>query len=300
MGDDDNEATPQIIEGSVQCGTDEDGHPAYVARVAFNYDLLPASYIPERGVACGSHGCRSYTLTQDVEVLVLNNCDHSWVPGQNGSYPQQALRTGHSEIGEPTFIGRSIYEGILRLGKVHPSHKLMYLPHRDLEVSTDTYEVLVLPDAPFEWVPMDLEPGAPTDAYLPPDGAIQCGTDDDGDPTYVARVYIEDELLPASYVPQKKAVIASWSCQSRRLTDEVEVLVLRDCDYKWVAGEAGSFPEDALKSGYGDTQEVTYTGRGLYKGIQRLGKVHPSHKVLYMAHNNLEVNTSTYEVLVVT
>ncbi|KAH8233127.1 hypothetical protein KR026_004570 [Drosophila bipectinata] len=157
-----------------------------------------------------------------------------------------------------------------------------------------------LPDAPFEWVPMDLEPGAPTDAHLPPKGAIQCGTDDDGEPTYVARVYIENELLPASYVPQKKAVIASWSCQSRRLTDEVEVLVLKDCDYKWVAGEGGSFPEDALKSGYGDTQEVTYTGRGLYEGIQRLGKVHPSHKVLYMAHNHLEVNTRTYEVLVVT
>lgn len=157
-----------------------------------------------------------------------------------------------------------------------------------------------LPNAPFEWVPMDLELGAPPDAHLPPDGAIQCGTDDDGQPTYVARVYIDDELLPASYVPQKKAAIASWGCHARKITDEVEVLVLGDCDHKWVAGDRGSFPEDALQSGYADNGEVTYTGRGLHNGIQRLGKVHPSHKVLYMAHKDLEVNTSTYEVLVVT
>ncbi|KAH8320711.1 hypothetical protein KR067_007292 [Drosophila pandora] len=144
LGDEDNEASPQVFEGSVQCGTDEDGHPAYVARMTFGRDLLPASYIPEKGVARGSWGCRAYTRTQDVEVLVLNNCDHKWVPGQNGSYPEKSLKTGHSEIGHPTFTGRCIYEGILRLGKVHPSHKLMYLPHGDLEVSTDTYEVLVV------------------------------------------------------------------------------------------------------------------------------------------------------------
>ncbi|KAH8401285.1 hypothetical protein KR009_004400 [Drosophila setifemur] len=156
------------------------------------------------------------------------------------------------------------------------------------------------PKMAYQWVPMDLDEHSSRDAHLAPEGAIQCGSDEEGHPTYVARVYLEEELLPASYVPEKKAVIASWSCQARELADGVEVLVLSDCDHKWVAGLKGSFPAEALQTGYADTGEVTYTGRGVHQGVERLGKVHPSHKVLYMAHQGIEVNTDTYEVLVVT
>ncbi|KAH8272894.1 hypothetical protein KR018_008406, partial [Drosophila ironensis] len=156
------------------------------------------------------------------------------------------------------------------------------------------------PPPPYEWVAMDLAWDADLDAHIPHDGAVQCATDEDGNITYVARVYIQDELLPAAYVPSKKAVIASWGCHAAELNDGVELLVLNNCDYSWVAGEKGSVPPDALVSGYSNHQETTYTGRGLCNGVLRLGKVHPSHQRLYIASEDQEVNTDSYEVLVLT
>ncbi|BFG03203.1 natterin-3 [Drosophila madeirensis] len=156
------------------------------------------------------------------------------------------------------------------------------------------------PKQPVQWVAIDLDTHSPQDAHNVPEGALQCGTDEDGLPTYVARGYFNDDLLPASYVPQKKAAFGSWSCRSHRLVDGVEVLVLNDCDCQWVPGSTGSFPPNALQTGYSEIGEVTYTGRGVYEGITRLGKVHPSHKVMYIPHHGQEVNTSSYEVLVVT
>ncbi|XP_016969924.1 uncharacterized protein LOC108037795 [Drosophila rhopaloa] len=156
------------------------------------------------------------------------------------------------------------------------------------------------PKMPIEWVPLDLDVHSSPDAHLPPEGAVQCGTNEDGLPTYVARGYYDDDLLPSVYVPEKKAAYGSYSCRAHVLTDDVEILVLNDCDHKWVAGRHGSFPQDAIHTGYSELGEVTYTGRGFYEGILRLGKVHPSHKVMYIPHRGQEVNVNTYEVLVVT
>ncbi|XP_017044639.1 uncharacterized protein LOC108090458 [Drosophila ficusphila] len=156
------------------------------------------------------------------------------------------------------------------------------------------------PKQPIDWIPMDLDRNGPRDAHLPPEGAVQCGTNEDGHPSFVARAYFKDDLLPSVYVPLKKAAFGSYACRAYTLTDDVELLVLTDCDYKWVAGQHGSVPQDALPTGYSEIGETTFMGRGPYEGIMRLGKVHPSHKVMYIPHRGQEVNINTYEVLVVT
>ncbi|KAH8407584.1 hypothetical protein KR222_007475, partial [Zaprionus bogoriensis] len=148
----------------------------------------------------------------------------------------------------------------------------------------------------IQWMPIDLEEATGSEL----EGAVQCGTDHDGFDTYVARVYLHDDLLPANYVPQKKAVYAPWSCQAHRLDTEVDLLVLTDCDIKWVAAENGFVPDNALKAGFSSSDEGLYTGRAVHQGLTLLGKVHPSHRVLYMPYQNQEVSSSNYEVLVVT
>jgi len=145
---------------------------------------------------------------------------------------------------------------------------------------------------PVQWVPLDIS------LKKLPKGVVKCGFDDNGNCTYVARVYLNDDLLPASYVAKTKTALCSWDCLAYEST-ELEVLVLTDCHYKWVPGTKGSYSSDALQTGYSEDGEVTYTGRGQYKGIMRLGKVHPSHEVMYIPHRSLEVNITDYEVLVV-
>ncbi|KAH8272886.1 hypothetical protein KR018_007705 [Drosophila ironensis] len=132
------------LKTALECGTDEDERPAYVARVYLGHDLLPASYIPERGVALASWACQAYELTDQVQLLLLYNCKYTWLPGQRGSVPQHALKTGYSSIGDPTFTGRCVYEDKLRLAKVHPTHKMMYMPHRGQEIGIEEYDVLAV------------------------------------------------------------------------------------------------------------------------------------------------------------
>ncbi|EDV55032.1 uncharacterized protein LOC6547043 [Drosophila erecta] len=148
-------------------------------------------------------------------------------------------------------------------------------------------------------MPMNLDGDSLPDAHQPPEGAVQCGTNEDGLPTYVARGYFYGDLLPAAYVPEKKAAFSSHSQKTQVLGNYVEILVLNDCDHKWVPGQQGTYPQEALNTGYVEMLEVTYTGRALFEGILRLGKVHPSHKVMYIPHHGQEVNVNTYEVLVV-
>uniref|UniRef100_A0A182NGE2 DUF3421 domain-containing protein n=1 Tax=Anopheles dirus TaxID=7168 RepID=A0A182NGE2_9DIPT len=45
-------------------------------------------------------------------------------------------------MGEPLYMGRAIYNGLLTPGKVHPSHSCCYLPCKGKEVSVTDYEVL--------------------------------------------------------------------------------------------------------------------------------------------------------------
>ncbi|XP_017115408.1 uncharacterized protein LOC108137958 [Drosophila elegans] len=149
------------------------------------------------------------------------------------------------------------------------------------------------PKVSIQWVPLDYR------ATKLPKGVVKCGFDSKGNSTYVARVYLNNDLLPASYVAKNKTALCSWDCQAYEFFSEVEILILTECDLKWVPGTRGSYSPDALQTGYSEDGEVTYTGRGLYDGTVRLGKVHPSHEVMYIPHRGLEVNVTDYEVLVV-
>lgn len=50
---------------------------------------------------------------------MLCNCLGTWVKASEGEIPVGALSSGHTEDGEPLFIGRGAYEGSLTVGKVY-------------------------------------------------------------------------------------------------------------------------------------------------------------------------------------
>ncbi|XP_017044336.1 uncharacterized protein LOC108090252 [Drosophila ficusphila] len=153
----------------------------------------------------------------------------------------------------------------------------------------------------FEWVPMNLDEDSRTEeSHEPPEGAVLCGTSKKGYSSYVARAYFYNDRLPASYVPRKKVAYAGWNGEAHALADGVEVLVLRDASHEWVPCRKGGYPTDALPTGYSHLGEVTYTGREMYEGSLRLGKVHPSYKKMFITHRGVEVGLSDYEVQVVT
>ncbi|XP_037791125.1 uncharacterized protein LOC119586464 [Penaeus monodon] len=85
------------------------------------------------------------------EYFVLSNpgtVNISWEPGSKGKVPSGALQGGRSEDGEPLYIGRTSVDGVVSVGKVHPSHGVCYVPYNGTEHSHRDYEVLCIQDVP--------------------------------------------------------------------------------------------------------------------------------------------------------
>lgn len=121
-------------------GGEDDGEPLYVIRANFNGGLIP-------GKLKSSHGCAyipwggAENAVNDYEVL----CDFNgqWLAASGGNIPPNAVTAGQSEDGEPLYVGRVVHDGYLVVGKVQPSHGVLYIPFGGQELSFGDYEILV-------------------------------------------------------------------------------------------------------------------------------------------------------------
>ncbi|XP_037814160.1 uncharacterized protein LOC119605248 [Lucilia sericata] len=157
-------------------------------------------------------------------------------------------------------------------------------------------EIDAEPIKSFEWLYVDESITAEEIAQF---GFI-LGLDKESDPLFAARVYLEDDLLPAYYVPKLKGAYAAWNCESHFLTEGIELLHINNdnADYKWLPSSNGEIPTNALASGYAETGETLYTARYVHNDRMRYGKLHPSHGCAYIPYKGKELNNRNYEVLV--
>jgi hypothetical protein len=64
----------------------------------------------------------------------------------NGNVPQGAIKSNVTGDGEILYIGRVQNNKSLTVGKIHPSHRCIYVPHQGKEHHYSHYEVLVKRD----------------------------------------------------------------------------------------------------------------------------------------------------------
>jgi len=83
-------------------------------------------------------------VKHDFELLA--GYGYGWVPDSYGNVPSGAVMCGRTSDGEGLYIGRGQYKGNFTPGKIHPSHRCLYIPFGGQEVRLDNYEVLVSPD----------------------------------------------------------------------------------------------------------------------------------------------------------
>ncbi|XP_065163402.1 natterin-3-like [Atheta coriaria] len=125
---------------AVQGGTDSDGSPIYVGRAFISGDWCPAKVVPSRKQAYVAHGSREHCVS-NYEVL----CERrfQWVRTSGGNIPHNAVCGGQTSGGEKLYIGRAYHNSSNTVGKVHPSHKCLYIPYGGQEVKYVKYEILV-------------------------------------------------------------------------------------------------------------------------------------------------------------
>lgn len=125
--------------------------------------------------------------------------------------------------------------------------------------------------------------------------------DSKGVPVYVARVYLEDELLPAYYVPEVNGAYISYNDESHVAVEDIELLNISsdNSEYEWIPAADGELPDNALEIGFCETGEKLYSARAMYEGRMCYGKLQPSHGCAYVVPAlGDEVNNRNYEVLV--
>lgn len=74
---------------------------------------------------------------------ILCGDELTWVEGNNGYVPSEAVSAGVQANGEPLYVGRARICGSLVTGKILPSHNCIYVPFDGVEHSITQYEVLV-------------------------------------------------------------------------------------------------------------------------------------------------------------
>ncbi|KAK9503859.1 hypothetical protein O3M35_010327 [Rhynocoris fuscipes] len=126
---------------AVHAGSDLNGGPIYAGRAFHEGDLLPAKVTPAHGCAYISYAGEEHRK-MEYEVLCSNHV--AWKFCEGGAVPPEAIRIGNTASGEHLFMGRTMVDGTLTPGKVHPSHGCLYVPYDGRELRFSSYEVLVL------------------------------------------------------------------------------------------------------------------------------------------------------------
>ncbi|KAL7738623.1 hypothetical protein ACLKA6_006916 [Drosophila palustris] len=266
---------------AIAAGHDSDNDPIYVGRAYHNGDMLPAKVIPNKQQAYVAWGGEEINK-HDFEVLTGHH--YCWIPASNGEVPPHALRVGQTSDGEPLYVGRGYFSGSLTPGKVHPSHGCLYIPYGGAEHKLEAYEVLVQPET---WV-------SSSGSNIVP-GTILAGHDSDGDAIYVGRAYHEGDLLPAKVIPNKSCAYVPYGGHEHVKYD---FELLAGYGYGWVPDGFGNVPGGAVVCGRTSDGEPLYIGRGHYNGSFTPGKIHQSHRCLYIPYGGQEVRLDNYEVLV--
>lgn len=125
----------------------------YVAVAYHNGGLIPGVVMPPNFNVCHIPWGGQAVAKMDFFLLSNpGNVEVVWQAARNGTVPVGALQGGYSETGEPLYIGRFKNSGNYISGKVHPSHRVCYVPYWGAETSNATYDVLCLKTVPLSFL----------------------------------------------------------------------------------------------------------------------------------------------------
>ncbi|KAL1468321.1 hypothetical protein MTO96_041561 [Rhipicephalus appendiculatus] len=109
----------------------------------FHWVACHGDQLPENAVPGGDDMRGDVTYVGRATCLSPNGAPLAWLPESNGAVPSGAIQGGKSHDGEPLYIGRAKHNGMLTIGKVHPSKRRLYVSFGYKEYSYTEYEVLV-------------------------------------------------------------------------------------------------------------------------------------------------------------
>lgn len=137
-----------------------------------------------------------------------------WVKTSGCKIPDNAIRAGYEENGNPLFIARANKEGTWTPGKCSPYYDGAYIPYDGKEFIFKDYDVLVCPINAVGFLDWRKASGGKV-----PDNAFKTDTD-----LYVARVNYANDLIPGKVSTRNKLAYMGYGLKEHQTNKEYEVL----------------------------------------------------------------------------
>lgn len=117
----------------------------------------------------------------------------------------------------------------------------------------------------------------------------------DGSLLYIGRASHEGDIIPGKVLPLQRVMYVSYN--GKEIAKQ-QYEILCGGNLRWIKGNRGAIPHNAVLGGQTRTGERLYIGRVNHQGSQTPGKVHPSHNSLYIPFAGSEIPYTSYELLV--
>ncbi|CAH0548095.1 unnamed protein product [Brassicogethes aeneus] len=125
---------------SIPAGAFSGGRNVYVIRAYQNGGWLPGKFVTGHHDAYVAWGGKEIPCCQ---FEVLCNSRMRWQHCRGSGIPPNAFVAGSTENGEPLYVGKTVHNEEVCIGKVQRSHGALYFPWGGKELTTPTFEILV-------------------------------------------------------------------------------------------------------------------------------------------------------------
>ena len=236
-----------------------------------------------------SYGGKEIRVTGNIEVLThVPGAQVSWVKASQGKVPKDAVVS----LGDDqTIVGRAVCpqpENIYTPGKVHPSHKCLYLPWGGKEYRYEHYEVCSIkpPTFTYKWVPYQ---------GTLPQNFVEASSN-----YVVIRALHNGEIVPGKFCVSNGQAYIPYGTKELHVSSNIEVLVhAPGAQVTWKSVSDGHVPKGAVGP---CGKEKTFIGRVVSPQPESKytpGKIHQSHKCLYLPWYGKELRYTSYEACVI-
>ncbi|VDD82800.1 unnamed protein product [Mesocestoides corti] len=205
----------------------------------------------------------------------------SWVPVKDSEVPRGAIETQQG-----IYVARGEFNGEIIPGKYVAKYRICYVPRGGDEIELHECEVLCDTSLTrdYQWV-------GDSNGDVPKN-AIVGGIAGDGEPLYVCRQEIEDEMCAGKIHNGHGCAYIPYGGKEHSV-EQYEVLV-----YQWVGDSKGNVPKNAIVGGIVGDGAPLYVCKQKIEDEMCAGKVHNGHGFAYIPYGGKEHPVEQYQVLV--
>jgi Protein of unknown function (DUF3421) len=219
---------------------------------------------------------------------------------------------GTTADGSYAFIGRVTLNGCGTLvGTIYPQLGRIFFNRDSQEGNKTTYQVLCHPSEVncqsltripqceattdhYQWVSVKLKDKIPS--Y-----AVEGGCDSNNKDLYVARFWIDGEVIVGKIIGSSGAVSLVDFISGPHRNKEIKVKkcqILTGTGFRWEASENADLPNGAVQTGETENGEPIFVGRGTVKDCLTPGKVVPSKDCVFIGSVGCFCRVHCYEMLI--